>query len=273
MREELERRTKWLGSSIQPDFERAFAAGYMAPLTSLVERTKEHSGVLGLAVYDDHGELLTASGPSAVLQSLVQAPIQKSLRKGADIAAFGHEGDMQWLQEAFPLHNGNSLRGALVLVADAGYIRNQGNELWWRSFWRILALVILIAAITFVMVRWFLMQPVTRIAERLRRLRLGHVDHAGSDKPEGLGIFTPLGARNGNHGGEPDGGARRGRDGSPIARCGRKPVDRRTTGGAYAGAFRFQPDFRGVESRTLHARAPGTGDRVRSSAQRAGYGH
>ncbi|MFZ0746275.1 MAG: trehalose-6-phosphate synthase [Terracidiphilus sp.] len=192
LREELEQRTKWLGSSIQPDFERAFAAGYMAPLTSLVERTKEHSGVLGLAVYDDHGELLTASGPSAVLQSLVQAPIQKSLRKGADIAAFGHEGDMQWLQEAFPLHNGNSLRGALVLVADAGYIRNQGNELWWRSFWRILALVILIAAITFVMVRWFLMQPVTRIAERLRRLRLGHVDHAGSDKPEGLGIFTPL---------------------------------------------------------------------------------
>src|ERR1039457_4040775 len=192
LREDLERRSTWLGSGIQPDFERTVASGYMAPLVDLLQRSKERAGVLALAVYDPQGDILASSGPSGLLQSLAQAPIQKSLRKGANIAAFGHAGDMQWLQEAFPLHDGNRLLGALVLVADAGYIRTEGNDLWQRSFLRILALVILIAAITFVMVRWFLMEPVTRVAERLRHLRMGHGERAPRDNRDGLGIFTPL---------------------------------------------------------------------------------
>ena len=73
--------------------------------------------------------------------------------------AFGHTGDTQWLEEVFPLHDGNELEGALVILVDAGYIRDQGNDLWQRSFWRIVALVLLISCVTFVMVRWFLMRP------------------------------------------------------------------------------------------------------------------
>ncbi|MGA8732216.1 MAG: trehalose-6-phosphate synthase [Terracidiphilus sp.] len=192
LREDLERRSTGLGSSIQPDFERTIASGYMAPLVDLVQRSKDRAGALGLAVYDPQGEVLASSGPTALWQSLALAPIQKSLRKGANVAAFGHAGDLQWLQEAFPLHDGNRLLGALVLVADARYIRTEGNDLWQRSFLRILALVILIAAVTFVMVRWFLMEPVTRVAERLRHMRLGHGERASRDNSDGLGIFSPL---------------------------------------------------------------------------------
>src|ERR1039458_3634225 len=42
------------------------------------------------------------------------------------------------------------------------------------------------------MVRWFLMEPVTRVAERLRHLRMGHGERAPRDNRDGLGIFTPL---------------------------------------------------------------------------------
>ena len=192
LREDLERRTMWLGSSIQPDFEHAIAAGYMAPLVDLVQHSKERAGVLALAVYDSKGDTVSSSGPAALLRLLPQAPIQKSLRKGADIAAFGHAGDMQWLQEVLPLHDGNRLLGALVLVSDATYIRSQGNDLWRRSFWRVLALVILIAGVTFLMVRWFLMEPVKRVSERLRHLRMGHGDQTSREKADGLGIFSPL---------------------------------------------------------------------------------
>ena len=110
----------------------------MASLIDLVQHSKDRAGILGLAVYDPNGEVLASSGPTSLLQSLTQAPIQKSLRKGANIAAFGHTGDMQWLEAALPLHDGDRLQGALVLVTDARYIRSQGNDLWWRSFWRIL---------------------------------------------------------------------------------------------------------------------------------------
>ncbi len=192
LREELERRSMWLGSTIQPDFERSLAAGYMAPLVELVNRSKERAGVLLLAVYDSQGSLIASAGPDVLLRSLAPAEVEKSLRKGAVIAGFGHTGDTQWLEQAVPLHDGNRLQGALVLVSDAGFIRTQGNDLWRGSFWRILALVVLIALVTYVMVRSFLMEPVTRIAERLQHLRLGHIDRSATPSPDALGIFTPL---------------------------------------------------------------------------------
>ena len=80
----------------------------------------------------------------------------------------------------------------MALVLDAGYIRSEGLDLWRRSFWRSVALVILIVAITVGMVRWFLLRPMSRLAERLRRLRIGHADKtAGPETPE-LGLFSPL---------------------------------------------------------------------------------
>ncbi len=47
----------------------------------------------------------------------------------------------------------------MAIVVDASYIRAEGIAVWQRSFWRIVALVILIVAITLLMVRWFLLRP------------------------------------------------------------------------------------------------------------------
>ncbi len=192
LREELERRAKWMGVSIQPDLELTLAAGDIAALPAQVEQARARTGVLGLAVLDARGQSLSAAGPASLMQSLSRAPIEKSLRKGADVGAFGHSNDLQWLEEVFPLHNGDRLEGVLVLVADAGYIRSQGNDLWRRSFWRVLAIVVLIVGITLAMVRWFVLRPMTRVAERLRRLRTGHVERDEDPGGKDLSLFTPL---------------------------------------------------------------------------------
>ena len=192
LRQELERRSRWMGVSIQPSLEQALAAGDMSALSAVVARDKAQTGALALAVFDSQGNLLYSAGPATVMQALSYAPIQKSLRKGADVGAFGHAADMQWLELAFPLHNGDNLEGALVLVTDASYIRGQAYDVWRRSFWRIVALMVLISGITFVMVRWFLMQPMTRVAERLRRLRTGNPDELADKRVHEINIFTPL---------------------------------------------------------------------------------
>jgi hypothetical protein len=64
--------------------------------------------------------------------------------------------------------------------------------LWRRSFWRVVALVILIVAITVAMVRWFLLRPMSRVAERLRRLRIGHAEKRPKGSERELGLFSPL---------------------------------------------------------------------------------
>ena len=192
LREDLERRSKWMGVGLQPYLEQTLVSGNTAALPSLLTSSKARTGVLGLAVVNPQGQFLAYAGPSDLLQALPHPLVEKSLRKGSEESAFGHSSSMQWLEETFPLHNGNELEGALVLVADASYIRSEGYDIWRRSFWRIVELVLLIAAVTFVMVRWFLMRPLTRVAERLRRLRSGHPDGPPDAGTREFSMFTPL---------------------------------------------------------------------------------
>jgi alpha,alpha-trehalose-phosphate synthase [UDP-forming] len=192
LREDLQRRTTWMGRSIQRDVEGALASGDLSSLPSLTESLKSGSGALGLAVYDAHGNLMTRIGPSDVMGALPASLVERSLQKGLEVSAFGHINQWQWLEEATPMHNGNQLEGAMAIVMDASYIRAEGLALWRRSFWRIVALVILIVLVTVGMVRWFLLRPMRRMAERLRRLRIGGADKPAESVVPELGLFSPL---------------------------------------------------------------------------------
>ena len=192
LREDLERRTKWMGISIQPDVQGALRAGDPSALPSLMQLLKSGTGALGLAVYDAHGNLMADSGPQEVMGALTRGVVERSLQRGAEVGAFGHNGKWQWLEEAFPIHDGSQLQGAMAIVTDASYIRTEADDLWRRSFWRMVAFVILIVGITLGMVRWFLLRPMSRMAERLRHLRTGHGEKLIEPKIPDLGLFSPI---------------------------------------------------------------------------------
>ncbi len=190
LRQDLEQRSTWIGLSLQPVVEQALADGNSEALPAILSRARTETGVLALTVFDTTGKATASSGSPEVVESLAQAPIEKSLRKGAEVNVFSGLGNRQWLEEVFPLHNGNEPVGTLVVATDSSYIRSQTMDVWRRSFWRIVALVILITGVTFLMVRWFLMRPMLRVAERLRRLRIG--DESPDTGSKELNIFTPL---------------------------------------------------------------------------------
>jgi alpha,alpha-trehalose-phosphate synthase [UDP-forming] len=192
LRQELIRRSKWMGLSVLPSIQKALALNDTAALAPLVAAAKSNTSALEIVVYDPAGRVLAFAGPENLLHALSRAAFNRALRQGAVVSAFNHGGDLQWLEEDFPLHNGNQLTGAFVLVTDAGFIRSEAYSVWTRSFWRFLALVVLIAAITFGMVRWFLMQPLTRVVERVRRVRAGHPVRTAQAAAKDLSLFTPL---------------------------------------------------------------------------------
>jgi len=208
LRQELERRSSWIGAAIMPEIERTLGQTDQSGLPSIVNRSRAQVGVLGVGVYDPAGKLLSSDGVPAIFEALARPPfkslartpaqslartnVEKSLIRGTQVNAFGSTGDLQWLEEVFPLHDGNKLVGALVVLIDAGYIRDANRDLWRSSFWRIGAIVLLIVGVTFLMVRWFLLRPLTRVADRLRRLRMGHIDKGVSGGGKELSIFSPL---------------------------------------------------------------------------------
>jgi alpha,alpha-trehalose-phosphate synthase [UDP-forming] len=192
LRRELERRSAWLGASLQPSVEQAVATGNVDAINAAVTRLHRPDQDLGLAVYAPGGRLLASAGPGELFRALPPYPLEKSVNKGAQVAAFGHDGDSQWLEDVFPLHDAGQLIGVLVVLEDARFIRAESNAVWKMSFWRIAAFVVLIVAVTLLMVRWFLMRPMLRVAERLRRVRMGDADIESDGNIDELSLFTPL---------------------------------------------------------------------------------
>ena len=102
LREDLERRTKWMDRSIQPDIQNALAAGDHSSLPNLADSLKSATGALALALYDQHGNLMASSGPPDVITALTRNIVEKSLQKGIDVDAFGHAGSGSGLKKRLP---------------------------------------------------------------------------------------------------------------------------------------------------------------------------
>lgn len=191
LRQELENRTRWMGLSIEPNVQGPLAAGDVASLAGVAQLLKAGTGALGIVVYDAHGRVLGSAGPGEVLGALERSVTNRALQKGVEVSAFGHAGAWRWMQEAFPIHSGMQVMGGMTIVVDAGYIHDQDVDLWRRSFWRVLASVVLIVAITVGMVGWFLTRPMKRVTERLRHLRTGLAAQEAKPAAE-LSLFSPL---------------------------------------------------------------------------------
>ena len=192
LRVDLQRRTAWLGSSMQLEVEQAMSGGRVDDIEAAVTRLRQRGDTTGLAIYSPEGQLLAYAGSSDLFKALSPGIVEKVIERKLETSGFGHDGNRQWLEEAVPLHDEGGLSGVLVILEDAGYIRAEGSAVWQRSFWRIVAFVVLIVAVTLLMVRWFLMEPITRVAERLRLLRMGHVDEVAEEAGKELSLFTPL---------------------------------------------------------------------------------
>jgi trehalose 6-phosphate synthase len=192
LRQDLERRIAQKATSLLPEIEQALASGQTARLATETARLRTREAALGLGVYDLQGRLLASAGPAGVFNTLPRALVDKAAQRGISSSAFGHDDDDQWLEQAIPLNTSGHVSGALVLLEDADYIRTESVEVWWRSFLRVAAVVALIVGVTILMIRWFLLKPMTRVAERMRRLRMGHVDDVGKESLGELSLFSPL---------------------------------------------------------------------------------
>jgi alpha,alpha-trehalose-phosphate synthase [UDP-forming] len=203
---DLARRTQWFGAGLQPQIEQQMALGQLSGLPQVLRRLRQYPDQPSLAVYDTHGELLATTGDILALKSLPSNFLKRPMNDGKEATATvkvleqpgltgatdggrGNTGQL-WYADAIPLHEGQQTVGALVMLADADYIRIEGMQVWRRSFLNIVAMVILVVVVTLLMVRWFLQQPVNRAADWLRRLRLGKAE-VGEGAKE-FGYLIPL---------------------------------------------------------------------------------
>jgi trehalose-6-phosphate synthase len=175
LRADLERRAEILAESLQETVEPVLQKGATSQLRRIVERFGNREHLVGIAIYDADGKSLAMSSK---LDSYVQDPpavFAQSEEKDIGVGTYEPIGQLAMYVYAVPLHRDSEVAGVLVLFHDASYIEAQSTRIWRDALWHVVVQVFLIMLITFFVIRWTIVGPITRVAHWMRDLRNGKV--------------------------------------------------------------------------------------------------
>ena len=191
LRNDLERRAEVLGESLVGNVEPYLDGKSLKPLQKIVGRFSNREHLVGVAILDTKLEPIAQSSGLAQqlkIQSLaVPEAIADNEKKSHFIRRDGRSQHIYIL----PLHRNDEVVGELVIVHDANYIDAQTAHLWRETFLRVLILVVLIAFVTLVIVRWSIAGPIARAAQWMKSLRTGRAGALRAIMPD-LDLLRPL---------------------------------------------------------------------------------
>ena len=190
LRRELQRRAEVLGESLAGNVERALEKGSAQDLQRMVQHFGNREHLAGLAIYGQQGNLLAVTPQLSPILATVPPIMSQALRENHGTGEFQRIGDSSFHIYALPLHQGDEVIGGLVIVHDAGYIREESLHIWRETFLRVLAYVFLIVLITLLIVRWSIAGPIARTAQWMRALRTGRV--SSRQNASDMDLFRPL---------------------------------------------------------------------------------
>ncbi len=191
-RADLQRRSEVLADSLARNVERDLGRD-AAPTTVQrdVQRFANRENLAGMAVYDPKGHVIAVTAGLAPLMNTAPAVVSQALSEDHEADVFQKIGNASVHIYATPLHSQDRLTGVLAIVHDTGYIRTRGLRIWREAFLSTLALVVLIAFITLLIVRWSIEGPIARTANWMRALRTGRAPTTRIKVPD-LELFRPL---------------------------------------------------------------------------------
>ena len=184
---ELSRRAKLLADTLDESVTPLL--GSPQQLQRLVDRLGNREGLQGIVVYDQHGHALAMSPGLTPRLTSPPAAAQRALEQGAGTGEFATLEESPVYIYALPLRRDQELAGDLVIVQGAGYIERQGTHLWTYLLISLAVQVVVILLISFLMVRRGILAPLTRIAQRMRALRMGATTLPASAEGD---LFHPL---------------------------------------------------------------------------------
>ncbi len=171
--EDLARRARLVGESLREAIEPLLATRQVEELQRLVERFGNRERLAGVAVYDAEGQPLAVTNSLSPVLRTTPKDVITALRIGTDGGRFDRIDGRPFHYYAQPLRGEKDSIGALAILHDAAYIREQLTAIWRYTFLRVLVQSVLIALVTLVVIRWSIVGPIARVAEWMKQLRAG----------------------------------------------------------------------------------------------------
>jgi trehalose-6-phosphate synthase len=188
---ELERRSSLMAESLEDALVSSLAKGTVNDLKRIVNRFENRTRLTGVVVFNAKDEVV--AGTSGVLKSLPGKPemvVEAMDTRTSRGSYVDWRGKADYVYVA-PLFNEKETLGAVLIVHDATYIRGHLARIWRHTFGRVLAQMVLIAAVVLVLMKWSVYGPVRQMAEWMKKLRAG--EHVGAPpKLPNSELFAPL---------------------------------------------------------------------------------
>jgi trehalose 6-phosphate synthase len=191
LRRELESKAETLGQSLAANTESPLQAGDTARLELVVQRFTKRDHLLGIGIYDRGGKPLVVTPDLGPLLSGVPKLMADALLDNRTISEFVRVRLKRTHMLVAPIRTAdNKVVGEIIVVHDATYIRTEIFRVWSRVFLRIAIQVLVIAVITFLVLRWSLAGPIAHVAQWIKALRTGR--HAVQPTAADLNFLLPF---------------------------------------------------------------------------------
>jgi trehalose-6-phosphate synthase len=191
LRSDLERRAEVLAESLVGNVEPYLDGKSLKQLQKIVGRFSNREHLVGVAILNTGLEPIAQSAGLPQQLKIKSLALPEAIVDNKKQSHFTRrDGRLQNIY-ALPLHRNDEVVGELVIVHDADYIDAQTAHVWRETFLRVLILVVLIAFVTLVIVRWSIAGPIARAAQWMKTLRTGRAGGVRANMPD-LDLLRPL---------------------------------------------------------------------------------
>ena len=173
LRADLERKAQILAESLQEIVAPPLARGEHRELRRIVERFGDRQSLAGVVIYDAEGHVLAESSGFAAQFTPPRVPLDQLSKNDQGYGEFLTLADTKMHAYYLPLNDGEARIGYLAVFHDATYIEAQSNRIWRETLWHVIAQVLLVVLVTVLILRWTIVQPISRMAQWMKDLRSG----------------------------------------------------------------------------------------------------
>jgi len=187
----FEQRSRLLADSLKETVQPNFISKSDEQLQRLVDKFESLERLAGMAIYDNKGNTVATSS-SLIAQVLKTQKIAEDAmdadKETGDFVELNNE-KMYFL--ATPLHDGESVVGALLIAQNAGFIDTRLNEIWRTNLLRLFIQASLIFVAILLIIRWLIYEPTKSLVKFLQSARTGDLEQNSPSLPASL-FFRPL---------------------------------------------------------------------------------
>jgi len=180
-----------LKESVEPYYANSSQASFQTSLQKIVNKFTNRERLAGIALYDNKGILLASSLelPKTIIENtkVVSEAMDSNMSNGN---FFDADGETRYVH-VDPLHNDESVVGALMVVQNAGYINTSINQIWKGDLLRLAIQIIIFSITIFIILRFFVFRQVIRLVESVKKIRMGESKETFKEGGK-YSFFTPL---------------------------------------------------------------------------------